>query len=254
MKFFIAISFYLSLLGTGAFAQEYSDPTDAYFTSRSESFAGYSIPYSIYTPPGLKDLRGLPIILALHGSGEAGSDGILNTQKGIGPALRKFPERYQAIVVLPQLPAGKKWDSHLIEDNLESPTIESLAMEILTQVIAEYDSDRTRVYLTGNSLGGFATWDLASQFPDFFAAAASISGGGNPAVMAPKLTSLPLYVAHGRLDLDVKFKFSKEMVAAVLDAGNPNLVFKAFRFHFHNVWDNTYADENFTDWLFDQHR
>lgn len=254
MKFFLAISFYLFLIGPFALAQEYSDPSDAYFTSRAASFVGYSIPYSIYTPPGVKDLRGLPIILALHGSGEAGSDGVLNTEHGIGPALRKFPERYQAIVVLPQLPKGKKWDSHLAENDPESPTIENLAMEILKSVMIEYDSDLTRVYVTGNSLGGFATWDLASQFPDFFAAAAPISGGGIPAVMAPKLASLPLYVAHGKLDLDVKFKFSQEMVDAVLDAGNPNLVFKAFRFHFHNVWDNTYGDENFTDWLFEQHR
>ncbi len=45
----------------------------------------------------------LPVILFLHGSGERGTDGIRQTQVGIGPALAKVGHP-SAVVVYPQIP------------------------------------------------------------------------------------------------------------------------------------------------------
>ena len=50
-----------------------------------------------------------PVILFLHGAGERGSDGLLQTAVGLPQAIRKAPARYPAIVIIPQVPSDSLW-------------------------------------------------------------------------------------------------------------------------------------------------
>ena len=78
--------------------------------------------------------------------------------------------------------------------------------------------DPDRVYLTGLSMGGYGTFDWLARDPDRFAAAVAVCGGGDPAT-ADQFKDVPLWVAHGDADPAVPVERSREIVAALRDAG-----------------------------------
>ncbi|HZK96805.1 MAG TPA: PHB depolymerase family esterase, partial [Prolixibacteraceae bacterium] len=117
-----------------------------------------------------------PMIVFLHGSGERGTD--LEKVKAWGPPaiVEKNPD-FPFIVVSPQCPEGQWWNTYLLKGMIDD-------------MLAKYNVDKSRVYLTGLSMGGFGAWELAMTFPDYFAAVAPICGGGNP-LLASKLKNTP---------------------------------------------------------------
>ena len=80
------------------------------FLDQSLVFEGTEYRYQVYVPRDYQDTESWPVILSLHGGGSRGSDGIRQTNSGIGPALRRYPDRYPAIAVFPQSPTeGPGW-------------------------------------------------------------------------------------------------------------------------------------------------
>jgi predicted peptidase len=110
------------------------------------------------------------VILFLHGAGERGSDGLLQTEVGLGTAVRRFAARYPALIVFPQARADSLWTG----------TMEDQAMAALAAVEREFRTDPRRVYLTGNSMGGYGTWHFALHHPGRFAALVVVCGGVMP--------------------------------------------------------------------------
>ncbi len=120
--------------------------------------------YRVYEPSAPEPL---PLILFLHGAGESGTDDVLPTTVGIGPAIDAAPERFPALVVFPQASRGYGWRGF----NLAA------AVAALDDVEERYNVDRGRVYVTGISMGGYGTWLLALQQPERFAAIVPVCGG-----------------------------------------------------------------------------
>src|SRR5438105_562573 len=82
-----------------------SVPTQAVWTgflNKTVAVDRTAYPYVVYVPHDYSSAKQWPVILFLHGSGEIGSDGLKQTQGGLGSAIRLRPERYPAIVVMPQ--------------------------------------------------------------------------------------------------------------------------------------------------------
>ncbi len=147
---------------------------------------------------------GAPLILFLHGSGERGTD--LEKVKAWGPpAIADKDPDFPFIVISPQLADGEAWHALALKG-------------LLDQVLAKHNVDRRRVYLTGLSLGGYGAWDLASRYPDYFAAVAPICGGGIARAVG-SMRAIPTWVFHGKLDDAVPEEESARMVAALQAAG-----------------------------------
>jgi predicted peptidase len=181
--------------------------------------------------------KNYPLILFLHGSGERGSD--VNAVKVHGPPkiIEKNPDSTLAkdfIVVSPQCPAGRGWK---VDD----------LMTLLDDIEAKYRVDADRIYVTGLSMGGFGTWDLASNFPDRFAAIAPMCGGGQPE-MARRLKYLPIWVFHGEADPAVPFKRSEDMVEALKKVGN-DVKFTRYPGVGHDCWTASYANPELYTWF-----
>ena len=146
----------------------------------------------------------MPLILFLHGSGERGTD--LDKVKAWGPpAIAERDPAFPFMVVSPQLPDGEAWHALALKG-------------LLDDVLAQYNVDRRRVYLTGLSLGGYGAWDLASRYPDYFAAVAPICGGGIARAVG-SMRALPTWVFHGKKDDAVPEAESARMVEALQAAG-----------------------------------
>ena len=164
-----------------------------------------SINYLTLLPSSYKAKgAGVPLILFLHGSGERGKD--LEKVKAWGaPAIAEKDPQFPFMVMSPQLPDGESWHALALKG-------------LLDQVLVKYNVDRRRVYLTGLSLGKYGAWDLASRYPDYFAAVAPICGGGiAPAVGS--MRAVPTWVFHGKMDDAVPEQESARMVTALQAAG-----------------------------------
>src|SRR5207248_5110555 len=79
------------------------------FLDRTVTVAGQSYRYQVYVPADYLTKATWPVILFLHGAGERGADGLLQTTVGLGPAIRRDPKRFPAIVVFPQVPPDSQW-------------------------------------------------------------------------------------------------------------------------------------------------
>ena len=108
--------------------------------------------------------------------------------------------------------------------------------------------DKTRVYLTGNSMGGYGTWELGGLRADWFAAIMPVCGGGIP-WRAAALQDMPVRTFHGLRDTVVDPIESLQMAKAVNRMGGRAELILYPEFE-HNCWDAVYTDEKNYDWLF----
>ena len=112
--------------------------------------------------------------------------------------------------------------------------------------------DPDRVYLTGESMGGYGTWEIAVRYPDRFAAIAPVCGVGE-AWLASRLVNLPVWAFHGAQDDRVPLRGSQEMVEAVTKCGGrPKLT--VYPDMGHMIGDFVYGNEELYRWLLAQRR
>lgn len=217
--------------------------------------------YQVFVPSRAAGGARPPVILFLHGSGERGDDNLKQVAVGLAPAIRKRMDTFPAIVAFPQM--------H--EDRADEASFNRTALTILDRVQAEFDGDPARTYLTGLSLGGFASFDLALMQPQRFAAVVPVCGGfKNPKVWdrerideiggmwtpdqaAQRMKGQPFWIFHGGKDDVVPPEQSREMVEALKRAG-ADVRYTEFPQANHNSWDPTYASEELWTWLFAQRR
>jgi len=211
------------------------------FINKTVTIDGATHRYAVYVPREYDPGRAWPLILFLHGSGERGDDGLRQTEGALGRAVRLDPGRWPAIIVMPQCPEGVWWDKAI-------PQVE----KSLEQTLAEYRVDTNRLYLTGISMGGYATWIFGARHADRFAALMPICGGGYPED-AKALASIPIWAFHGAKDDVVLPSESIKMVEAVREAGG-KVEYTEFEDADHNSWDPAYAHRKAIRWLFNQSR
>jgi predicted peptidase len=196
--------------------------------------------YLIYLPDDYGKERGKqwPLMLFLHGAGERGED--LEKVKYNGPPkLIAAGRDYPCIVVSPLCPEGQWWDTEAL-------------FVLLDDLCEKYPIDEDRVYLTGLSMGGFATWQMACAQPRRFAAAVPICGGGN-VHEAGRVKDLPLWAFHGAQDNVVPVERTDEMIDAIRKAGGRPAV-TIYPDEGHGSWVPAYQDEELYRWLFAQRR
>ncbi len=233
------------------------------FLNRTVVVNGRPYPYAVYVPRNFDASRSWPVILALHGAGERGADGVRQMQIGVAGAIRAHPERVPAIVVFPQAPEGSAW--------LGEPA--DAAMAALDEAIREFRGDPERVYLTGLSMGGYGTVHLALAHKQRFAALVVVCGGllehkttnavrqspltkgeADPYTTAARaLRGIPVWLFHGSDDDTIPVTESREMAAALQREGAP-VRYTEYRGVNHAVWDRAYGEAALWEWLFAQRR
>ena len=115
--------------------------------------------------------------------------------------------RLPFIIAAPQCP-GKTWFEY-------SETLLSL----IDTLVAREDVDRSRVYLCGISMGGYACWQVATVRAELFAAVMPVCGGGMPWA-AGYMKGLPVWAHHGALDGSVDVSNSIDMYKALKRIGS----------------------------------
>lgn len=179
-----------------------------------------------------------PILIFLHGKSLSGTDlervrkyGVLHEMdKG-----RKIP----AIVVAPQVVSGH-W-------------VPSKVLEILKYVQEKYDTDSSRIYVCGMSLGGYGTLHFAGEYASEITAAVALCGGGNTKDGC-NLSTIPLWIQHGNADKAVPISESEKMVEAIRKCGGSKLIYTAINGADHGDLEKVFRSDEMYDWLFSKIR
>ena len=165
-----------------------------------------SMGYLLYTPASARP--DMPLIVYLHGGHGKGDDlSVLINTDGFPQYLADgLLGEIPAYVLIPQLPADQRgW----------KPAAETL-IQLIEQVCEKNSIDRSRISLTGHSMGGTGTWDLALMYPDIFSRIAPMSGSVDttPETLAV-LANTPVWAFVGEDDVVVKPESSEQFVAAL---------------------------------------
>ena len=107
------VSFLVALCLTSSSAAQAQARLETGFLDRSVSLGGQTYKYQIFVPPAYTPSQRWPVILFLHGAGERGNDGYVQTQVGLAPAIRQNAARFPAIAVFPQATPESSWTGTL---------------------------------------------------------------------------------------------------------------------------------------------
>jgi predicted peptidase len=234
----------------------------ARFVERSVDVAGKSYRYQVFVPADVEGKKPA-VVLFLHGSGERGNDNQKQMSQGLPPWLKQHMD-FPAVVVIPQAPDDTEWT-----DEADA----NMALAALDRSVREFHGDRKHLYLTGLSMGGYGSWQIAVDHPALFAAAAIICGGvvalpddgrdlfvhGVPKGddpyewVAKKAEKLPVWIFHGGDDNVVPTEQSRKMNAALMNR-HAEVKYTEFPGVNHGSWEKAYATPDLWEWMFSHTR
>lgn len=258
------------------------------FEKRWHPFQNLILPYRLFIPATANSDYRYPLVLALHGAGERGTDNQIQLTAN-RLAFSWSDSASQAdrpcFIVAPQCPANHSWVETFGYDggsyNFSSTPISlplAAVVDLLDSLVQAYAIDTTRIYVTGLSMGGFATWDLIMRYPRRFAAAVPMCGAGDPSQVG-NLMKIPIWDFHGDQDYTVPVAGSRNMIAAfevagrkavythcfegdcnespdsVMDSAVANgsgLLYTEYSGAGHQIWNQSYDLPQLHQWMFAQ--
>jgi predicted peptidase len=223
--------------------------------------SGNVMPWRLYVPSGVDASRSLPIVIAFHSGAGRGDDNLKQLDASIRYLLSDELQGLEPVLVLaPQ--AGER--THWVDypsfdppfenfDQRQIPQSENVktAIRLLGDIISKHNADRSRVYVTGISMGGEGSWEAITYYPDMFAAALILNGAGDPRVME-RVKDLPIRFYHGDQDVITPTANSRELDQALRAIGAVAR-YTEIPGGGHDIREHGYTRENFV-WLLQQRR
>jgi len=219
--------------------------------------ASFGAGYMVYLPEGYAEQpeKDWPLLLFLHGSGDRG-DNIFLLAKASPFLMIREQGPLPFIIAAP-----------LLEQSESIATFPEPYLEgFLDEILAEYRVDRSRIYLTGLSMGGEAAYRFALKRPELFAAVAVLAGfdpkfssaalnGGYEPLPLPleNLRGIPVWAISGEKDTVVPLSVVQPTIDEFAAAG-VDIRLTVLEGHDHDVWTDTYSDPAFYDWFLQFHR
>ncbi len=178
-----------------------------------------------------------PVLIFLHGKSLSGTD--LNRVKKYGVIHEmEIGRKIPAIVIAPQVVSGS-WDPDKI-------------LEVLQYVQSLYNTDSSRVYVCGMSLGGYGTMHFAGKYPNIVTAGVALCGGGS-VNDACNLASIPFWIQHGTVDKAVPISESRKMAKAIKECKpGKNFIYTEVKGANHGDLEKVFRTDEMYDWLFMQ--
>ena len=193
--------------------------------------------YYLYYPSDYetKSNKDFPLLLFLHGGGESGGD-LTDLQINGPPKMIVDGKEFPFLILAPQHPHKRKfWNTNAV-------------IQLLDTVIKNNRIDKKRIYLTGLSRGATASWELAVQYPDKFAAMAVVCGM-TPLPYASWINKeMPIWVFHGEDDPVILVKESEEMVSKLKSMGY-QVTFTRYPDVGHDAWTKAYQNDELYSWF-----
>ncbi|HLI51702.1 MAG TPA: alpha/beta hydrolase-fold protein, partial [Thermomicrobiaceae bacterium] len=255
---------------------------DAYASCLFTHKPGQSMTFYLWVPAQASPSDRYPLVLLLHGGGERADpkqSAAANEQTILsdpyvevwGPGYPSLDavavqQQWPSFIVVPQVVIPNRWvnvpaSTGSYKLSAKPSTSLQMAHEIVEALLQMFSGiDRNRLYVTGLSMGGYGTWEMIERWPGLFAAAAPLSGAGDPA-LAGRIKNLPIWAFHNTGDPIVPVSGSRDMIAAIKAAGGHPL-YTELPGDEHDSWLTAYGigsgpnnvAAEFYNWLFSQRK
>ena len=199
--------------------------------------------YTVYVPQGYDGSRVYPVILFLHGAGERGQDGIVPAQVGLGPAILHRPVTFRRSSSSRRLARPGR---------PIQPTARPRSRRS-ADVMTAYATDPKRVVLTGLSMGGRGSWELAAAHPEHVRRRRADLRPGPARPGSPSMKGLPVWSFCGDADRDSTVLNMRAMIEALEREGH-HARLTEYRGVGHNSWDRAYNDPELIEWMLAQRK
>lgn len=191
------------------------------------------IKYVVSKPEGFKENLEYPTVIFMHGAGTRGDD---IDRIFVNPFFHKSNILLEKAIIYAPLCNQDTWF-----DMYE--TIRRFAHYVYEQK----NTDRTRLYLVGASMGGYAVWQMMMSDPQLYAGAIPICGGGMY-WNAARLKALNIWAFHGKKDPVVLCEESIRMVDCINKSGG-NAKLTILDDYEHSAWTFVYQNPEPFQWL-----
>jgi predicted peptidase len=243
----------VALAATAGGAKPAADPAVAAFEARTYTDAkGETLPYRLLKPENYDQKQKYPLVIFFHGAGERGTDNRAQLVHCVMTfAKPDVRAKHPCFVLAPQCPPNQKWvdmDWGGLKGEMPkepSPGMRK-ALELIAALQKEFGIDARRLYVSGISMGGYATWDVLCRKPEMFAAAVPICGGGDP-TKAAQMAKVPVWAFHSDDDKAVKVVRTRAMIQAMKDAGG-SPKYTEYTGLGHNSWTKAYSEPDLLPW------
>ena len=198
------------------------EEADKFVAAKSKS----GVNYQYFKPVNKDDGKKHPLIIWFHGNGEGGYKDYQNnvSQKLANRGAVAFAEDKAqkifggAYVVAPQ--ADDTWYNNYSKGYIKS------VKAMIDEFASENNVDKNRIYIFGASAGGYMSFRMIIEYPDYFAAfstsaaaldKAAISGGvATTAQDLMKIRNKPLWMVHAQNDPTIFYENTSKRVYDVL--------------------------------------
>jgi predicted peptidase len=240
-------------LTLGLNAQDYKLYEKAIFVYESDTLS-----YRLLKPKNYNSSKQYPVHLFLHGAGERGNDNSSQLIHGGDLFLKnEVRDNYPAWVIFPQCSLEDRWQSFfsdswnetLIKISSKPNKSLNLVIKLMDEFIEKKQVDKTRIYVSGLSMGGMGTFEILCRRPNMFAAATPICGNGVAQLAKTFAKKTPVWIFHGSDDAVVSPIHSLKMATAIIEAGgSPKMTL--YEDVDHGSWVNAFAEQNFLKWIY----
>ena len=198
------------------------EEADKFVAAKSKS----GVNYQYFKPVNKDDGKKHPLIIWFHGNGEGGYKDYRNnvSQKLANRGAVAFAEDKTqkifggAYVVAPQ--ADDTWYNNYTKGYIKS------VKAMIDEFVSENNIDKNRIYIFGASAGGYMSFRMMIEYPDYFAAfstsaaaldkAATSGGVATTAQDLMKIRNKPLWMVHAQNDPTISYENTSKRVYDVL--------------------------------------
>jgi predicted peptidase len=174
------------------------------FTTSQATYENVTLHYASFAP--VKDSKKHPLVIWLHGGGEGGNDGLLPVagNKAVNFASTDIQAYFNgAYVLAPQAPTY--WMDGLNGKADGTSKYETALMSLIKDYVSNNkDIDTSRIYIGGDSNGGYMTLLMARDYTGYFAAAFPTCEGLKDTLISDsdiqKLKNLPIWFTAAKTD------------------------------------------------------
>jgi predicted peptidase len=226
---------------------------------------GKVLPYRLLYPENYDKTRKYPLVLFLHGAGERGKDNEKQLTHGSKLFLKEENRKnFPAIIVFPQCPEESFWAVTKMDRSKQPYKIEfdysadvnwplAAANELVKKLVKEEAVDKSRLYITGLSMGGMGTFESVFRYSNMYAAALPICGGADTALYDKRVKKTSFWIFHGAADAVVDVNLSRQ-ITDKLKSLKADVNYTEYPGVNHNSWDNAFAEPTFISWMFSHKR
>jgi predicted peptidase len=228
-------------------------PADLFEAHQFRAANQVRLKYRLLRPKNYRPGVKYPLVVVFHGSGAIGDDNV----RQLGAAAKGWAqdgrrEQFPCFVLAPQFPSRSvlyvRGRGLGVNVSVPLPPLHA-AIELTEKLIAELDVERSRVYVTGFSMGASAAWSALALRPRMFAAAVAVAGMPDPRTAA-RITGIPVWVIHGNRDDENPFAGDDLMYRALVRRGARRVRFWELDGVGHDESARVFASESLPRWLF----